>query len=75
VSMGAGPPVTQTQDMTVVVHNESGGTLGTITWPSSWSFAGWTWANPAAGKRRAIRLAYDPNFQKWTVTSVSPADY
>jgi hypothetical protein len=75
VSMGAGPPVTQTQDMMVVVHNESGGTLGTITWPASWTFAGWTWTNPASGKRRAIRLAYDPNFQKWTVTSISPADY
>jgi hypothetical protein len=75
VSMGAGPPTTQTQELTVVVHNESGGSLGTITWPGSWTFAGWTWTNPASTKRRAIRLAYDPSFQKWTVISISPADY
>jgi hypothetical protein len=75
VSMGSGPPATQTQDLTVIVHNESGGMLGTITWPGSWAFAGWTWTNPAEGKRRAIRLTYDPNFNKWTVMSISPADY
>ena len=72
---GNGPPAVQTQELTIVVYNNSGGALGTITWPASFTFAGLTWTNPATGKRRLARFCYDPNFSKWTALAVSPADY
>jgi len=46
-----------------------------ITWPASWAFAGFTWTNPANGKRRAIDLIYDSKAGKYVVTSISLADY
>lgn len=42
----------------VEIQNSSGGAMGTITWPSTTTFVGTTWTNPASGKKRLAHCVY-----------------
>lgn len=75
ISLSNSPPTSRTQDLMITILNSSGGTLGTITWPASFSFGSLSWTNPASTKRRSLKATYNPSQGKYVVTFVSGADY
>jgi hypothetical protein len=69
------PDPFRTQDVTIVVHNDSGGPLGTITWDAAIAWSGTQWVNPAPGKRRHVVIRYLPVARTFVAISVASADY
>lgn len=70
------PASNRTQELTIEVFNNSGSTMGVITWTSTtggYVFGGFTWTNPAAGKRRWAKFQW--NGTNWICTGVASADY
>jgi hypothetical protein len=61
-----GPSAGQTEYLTFVIFNNSGGVMGAITWDSHFSLAG-AFTNPANGKRRTITFARDDVGQYYEV--------
>lgn len=73
ITFNQSPANGYTQDLTVTVFNNSGGSLGTITWPSNINWANYTWANPANGSRASVTLRYLYSASQWLAMSVSNA--
>lgn len=66
-------PPSGTSEMVIEIYNNSGTTMGAITWNSVFKFPGITWTNPASTKRRAIRFMW--NGSNWIAMSFTGADY
>jgi hypothetical protein len=71
---GVSPPANRTASVDIIIYNNSGGALGTITWPAGWLWEG-TWVAPANGKRRRVTLNYSPSLATWIANPVSAQDW
>lgn len=58
------------QQITITIHNTSGGALGAATWNASYKLA--TWTQPATGFNRSITFEYTGVV--WLEVSRTPAD-
>lgn len=67
------PDSSHTQDLTIEIFNNSGGAMGAITWDAAFVFNGYSWTNPANGKKRAATFQW--NGAKWVCVGVTGADY
>lgn len=60
------------QKLTIILCNQSGGSLGTVTWNAAYKLSSWT--QPATGYSRAITFVYDTSRSAWVEISRTPAD-
>lgn len=67
------PGTAQSQELTIEVVNSSGGAMGTITWGTNYTLVGGAFTNPATGKARWIKFAW--NGSKWIEIARAGADY
>lgn len=65
------------QEIVLIIRNASGGTMGLITWNSSWKGASTNWGtNPADHYQKIIQFrVYGSTPYPWLSTSVSPSVY